>query len=213
MGIDDDLDGRRLRTRRSRAAMSRAAVDLLTERGLEAVNVEGIAERAGVTRRTFSRHFGSLEEAVLGEVDQDAHEFNDALLRRPAHEPPLAAFRAAVHDWLADAHGEGPGEVTARRWELFRRVEREPALLAGYQRIRAEGLRESVRILAARLDVDAEVDARPAAAVAAGSAMLLAALQAWAGGDDPAALPELVDRYFATLDELVIESQYEESMS
>ncbi|WP_054812837.1 TetR/AcrR family transcriptional regulator [Nocardia arizonensis] len=212
MGTADvDVDGRRLRTRRSRAAMSRAAFDLLAERGLDAISVEDITERAGVTRRTFSRHFGSIEEAVLGAVDQDVHLFNDALLRRPLAEAPLIAFHAAVHDWLEDAYGGERAVLLPPRWELFRRIEREPALFAGYQRIRAAGQRESVRIMATRLGVDPGFDPRPAAAVAAGSAMLLAASQAWAEGDDPADLPRLVESFFAALDELVAVRRYEES--
>ncbi|MEV0296893.1 TetR family transcriptional regulator [Nocardia sp. NPDC050710] len=215
MGSDDavDLDGRRLRTRRSREAMSRAAFDLLTERGLDAVGVEDIAVRAGVTRRTFSRHFSSIEEAILGDVDQDIHLFNDALRRRPPGEPPLVAFRAAVHDWLTAEYGGERAALLVRRWELFQRFDTEPALFAGYQRIRVEGLRESVQIIAARLQVDPAVDLRPAAAVAAGSGLLLAALQTWAVGDDPAALPVLVEGFFETLGGLVTEIQYEESVS
>ncbi|MBH0779191.1 TetR/AcrR family transcriptional regulator [Nocardia bovistercoris] len=208
-----DVDGRRLRARRSHEAMSRAAFELLAEHGLGALSVEGVAERAGVTRRTFSRHFGSLEEAVLGAVDQDVHLFNDALLRRPLAESPLVAFRAAVHDWLDDAYGADRAARLAHRWELFRRIEGEPALSAEYQRIRIDGQRESERIVAARLGVDPAVDPRPAAAVAAGSGMLLAASRAWAEGEDPAALPRLVERFFAALDELVAARKYEESMS
>jgi AcrR family transcriptional regulator len=215
MGGDDgvDLDGRRLRTRRSRAAMSAAAFDLLTERGFDSVAVEDIAVRAGVTRRTFSRHFSSIEEAVLADLDQDVHLFNDALCARPVGEPPLAAYRNAIHDWL-DAEYSGPrAELLVRRWELFQRFDDEPALFAGYQRIRLVGQQESVRIIAARLGTDPVVDLRPAAAVAAGSGMLMAALQAWALGADPASLPDLIEGFFATLAGLTSDIHYEESPS
>jgi AcrR family transcriptional regulator len=215
MGIDDevDLDGRRLRTLRSRTAMSRAAFDLLNERGLGAVSVEDIAERAGVTRRTFSRHFSSIEEAVLGEIDQDVHLFNDALCRRPLDETPLAAYRNAVQDWLASEYTGAKAERLARRWALFQRFDDEPTLFAGYQRIRLDGQRESVRIIAARLDVDPTVDRRPEAAVAAGSGMLLAALQAWGAGSDTDGLPDLIDGFFDTLTGLTTVFQSEVSLS
>ncbi|MGQ4601218.1 TetR family transcriptional regulator [Nocardia sp. R6R-6] len=207
------LDGRRLRTRRSREALSRAAFDLLTERGLDAVAVEDIAIRAGVTRRTFSRHFASIEEAILGDVDQDVHLFNEALCRRPASESPLVAYRNAVHDWIATEYGGVRAALLARRWALFQRFADEPELFAGYQRIRIDGQRESVRIIAARLGVDPLTDPRPAAAVGAGASMLLAALQSWAAGPDPLGLPELVDAFFATLVALTAEFRYEESPS
>lgn len=216
MSMGDDgvgLDGRRLRTRRSREALSRAAFDLLTERGLDAVAVEDIAVRAGVTRRTFSRHFASIEEAVLGDVDQDVHLFNEALCRRPPSEPPLVAYRNAVHDWLATEYGGARAALLARRWALFQRFEDEPGLFAGYQRIRIDGQRESVRIIAARLGVDPLTDPRPAAAVAAGAGMLLAALQSWASGSDPTGLPGLVEEFFDTLRTLTAEFRSEESPS
>ncbi|WP_063813535.1 TetR/AcrR family transcriptional regulator [Nocardia anaemiae] len=215
MGIDDevDLDGRRLRTLRSRAAMSRAAFDLLNERGLDSVAVEDIAERAGVTRRTFSRHFSSIEEAVLGEIDQDVHLFNEALCRRPAGESPLVAYRNALHDWLAAEHTGPRAARLARRWALFQRFEAEPTLAAGYQRIRLDGQRESVRIIAARLGVDPAVDRRPEAAVAAGTGLLIAALQAWGAGTDTDGLPDLIDTFFDTLHGLTAEFQSEVSSS
>ncbi|ASF07630.1 putative TetR family transcriptional regulator [Nocardia brasiliensis NBRC 14402] len=208
-----DLDGRRLRTRRSREALSRAAFDLLNERGLDAVAVEDIAVRAGVTRRTFSRHFASITEAVLGEVDQDVHMFNEALCRRPLGESPLAAYRNAVHDWFDAEYGGARSARLARRWTLFQRFEDEPELFAGYQRIRVEGQRESVRIIAGRLGVDPVLDLRPAAAVAAGAGLLMAALQTWAAGDDPDRLPDLIDGYFDTLVALTTEFRNEESPS
>ncbi|WP_228001778.1 TetR/AcrR family transcriptional regulator [Nocardia australiensis] len=215
MGGDDevDLDGRRLRTRRSRAAMSAAAFDLLTERGLGSVAVEDIAVRAGVTRRTFSRHFASIEEAVLADLDQDVHLFNEALCRRPLSEPPLIAYRHAVRDWLKVEYGGPRADLFVRRWALFQRFDDEPALYASYQRIRQEGQQESVRIIAARLGTDPVADLRPAAAVAAGSGMLIAALQAWALGTDPGSLPELIEAFFDTLAGLITDIHHEESPS
>ncbi|MET8873812.1 TetR/AcrR family transcriptional regulator [Nocardia sp. NPDC004278] len=215
MSIDDgvDLDGRRLRTLRSRAAMSRAAFDLLNERGLDSVAVEDIAERAGVTRRTFSRHFSSIEEAVLGEIDQDVHLFNEALCRRPLGEPPLVAYHNALHDWLSAEYAGPKAAGLARRWALFQRFEDEPTLAAGYQRIRLDGQRESVRIIAARLGVDPAVDRRPEVAVAAGSGLLVAALQVWGAGSDTNGLPDLIDTFFDTLHGLTADFQSEVSSS
>ncbi|RJO73439.1 TetR family transcriptional regulator [Nocardia panacis] len=215
MGTDDevDLDGRRLRTLRSREALSRAAFELLAERGLDAVGVEEIALRAGVTRRTFSRHFASIEAAVLGDIDQDVHLFNEFLRERPPYESPLTAYRTAVHHWLGTAFA-GPGDPKlVRRWELFQRLSEEPALFAAYHRIRLEAEAESRRILAARLAVDPVLDHRPATVVAVGSALLVAALQTWAAGDDPTTLPAHIAGYFDTLAQLAAESQCEEARS
>ncbi|MGC0416242.1 TetR/AcrR family transcriptional regulator [Embleya sp. AB8] len=201
MGSDDEVepDGRRRRTRRSRAAMSDAAVELLLAHGLAGVTVEAVAERARVTRRTFSRHFAGKEEAILDEFRENTARINDALRARPVAEPPLLAYRRAVADWLT-AEYAGAGPRLARHLALFRRVDEEPALFAAYQRIRIEAEAESVRVIAARLGTDPDRDPRPAVIVGAGAGTLVAALRAWARAGDPDPLPALAERFFATLE-------------
>ncbi len=57
-----------LRTRRrleTQEEIHRAAVDLFEAQGVKATTVEEIAARAGVSSRTFFRHFASKEQAVL----------------------------------------------------------------------------------------------------------------------------------------------------
>ncbi len=61
----------------------RAAVELVEADGLAAVTIDAIAERAGISRRTFFNYFASKEDAVLGTrpptVPEDAlaHFFED----------------------------------------------------------------------------------------------------------------------------------------
>lgn len=59
MGIRED---RKAATRRNIQA---AALDLIEESGLEAVTVARIAERAGISERTFFRYYDSKEAAAL----------------------------------------------------------------------------------------------------------------------------------------------------
>lgn len=59
MGIRED---RKAATRRDIQA---AALDLIEESGLEAVTVARIAERAGISERTFFRYYDSKEAAAL----------------------------------------------------------------------------------------------------------------------------------------------------
>ena len=42
-----------------------ALVDEIVDRGYENTTVEGVIERAGITRGAFDRHFANLEEAML----------------------------------------------------------------------------------------------------------------------------------------------------
>ncbi|EGJ74260.1 transcriptional regulator, TetR family [Streptomyces sp. LcepLS] len=192
-------DRRRRKALRTREALARAAMELVLEEGLDSVTVEAIAERADVTRRTFSRYFSGKEEAALDFARADTERINAALRARPDHEPPLSAYRAAVADWLADpAHAwqDSPGYAG-----IFALVDSEPTMFAAFERVRVEAQAESVRILATRLGVDPERDPRPAAVVGAAAGVLLAALRLWvrgghASGED---LPALVDRVYATL--------------
>ncbi|MGW2291609.1 TetR/AcrR family transcriptional regulator [Streptomyces phaeochromogenes] len=53
------------RVRRSRTALMRAAIELVTERGTSAVPLSDIAEAADVSRRVVYRHFGDRDTLLL----------------------------------------------------------------------------------------------------------------------------------------------------
>ncbi len=195
-------DRRRRRERRTRRALATAALDLILQRGLADTTVEAIAERADVTRRTFSRHFAGKEDAALDFVRGDGDRINALLRIRPAAEPPLLAYRRAVGAWLADEQSPG-WHLQPKTRRLLALVDREPALFAAYERIRVDAHRESIRILAARLGTD-EHDVRPAVVVEASAGVLSAALRIWAhaadAGEPPANdLAALVERAYDAL--------------
>ncbi|MCG7205478.1 TetR/AcrR family transcriptional regulator [Streptomyces arenae] len=174
-------DRRRHKARQTRNALAGAAVELILERGLAATTVEAIAERADVTRRTFSRHFVGKEDAALDFVRGDGDRINALLRARPAGEPPLLAYRRAVRAWLADE--ENPAHhLRPRMRRLLTLVDTEPALFAAYERIRVDAQEESVRIIAERLGTDDVLDVRPAVVVDAAAGVLTAALRIWARG-------------------------------
>lgn len=50
------------------AAILEAALDLLIERGVEAVSIEQVAQRAGVTRATVYRRFANKEELLVAAI-------------------------------------------------------------------------------------------------------------------------------------------------
>lgn len=193
-------DRRQAKALRTREALAEAAVELVLERGLSEVTVEAIAERADVTRRTFSRHFAGKEDAALDFTRADGAGINAALRARPADEPPLLAYRGAVADYLADR--ESPGwHHRPRLRELYAVVDAEPALFAAYERIRVDAQDESVRIIADRLGTDPARDPRPEVVVGAAAGVLTAALRTWArgAGTDAEDLAALVARAYDAL--------------
>jgi AcrR family transcriptional regulator len=80
----------------TRRALSFAAFELASERGLNGFLVEDVTDRVGVSRRTFFNYFNRKEEAV---VEVSGFMFDDAvseLRDRPADEPLFDSLRAVV---------------------------------------------------------------------------------------------------------------------
>ncbi|NVP72842.1 TetR/AcrR family transcriptional regulator, partial [Vibrio cholerae O1 biovar El Tor] len=79
-----------LKKRQTRMAMHRAALELVVEHGLSAVTAQMIAERAGVSTRTFFNHWVTKESAILGinggEGAQAIASLREKLLVMPARE-------------------------------------------------------------------------------------------------------------------------------
>src|SRR5688500_12155330 len=65
MDLHEVEPARDRRVRRTRAAVLRAAFDLVTARGSAAVTISGIAGAADVSRRVVYQHFGDLDAVLL----------------------------------------------------------------------------------------------------------------------------------------------------
>lgn len=88
----------------TRTALHQAAVRLAADQGLDKVTVEAICDAADVSRRTFSNHFASKEEALLYSDHERLRRFVTLVRERPAEETPWQALTAAVEAFGA----EGP---------------------------------------------------------------------------------------------------------
>jgi len=82
-----------------------AAVDLFTEQGYDATTVAQIAERAGMTRSTFFRHFTDKREVLVAGQETLSRLLAEGITDAPAGATPLQA----VANGLARASAEmGP---------------------------------------------------------------------------------------------------------
>ena len=79
----------------TRTALHEAALRLVAERGLDAVSIDDIADRANVSPRTFFNYFSGKEDAVLGLDPGASPRQVAAFLARPRDETPVQALRAA----------------------------------------------------------------------------------------------------------------------
>lgn len=69
-----------------------AALALFGERGYDATTSAQIAERAGVTQRTFFRYYADKQEALFGREAVVRDVIATAIAEAPADLPPLAAM-------------------------------------------------------------------------------------------------------------------------
>src|SRR4051812_4327001 len=76
--------------------LANAARELFAERGFEQTTVEDIATRAGLTKRTFFRHFPDKREALFGGGDELQRIFVDSLAGAPASAAPIDAVAVSL---------------------------------------------------------------------------------------------------------------------
>ncbi len=73
-----------VRSERTREALRRAALLRFLDQGVEGTSAEQIAADAGVSLRTFYRHFASKHDLLFADYDAGLHWFRSALASRPS---------------------------------------------------------------------------------------------------------------------------------
>lgn len=174
----------------ARGRMIRAAVQLFAERGFEQTTAGDIAERAGVTERTFFRHFADKREVLFDGSATMQRTACDAILAAPADLPPLdAALRGmvAAGNLLEDRHDHSVrrSRIIADNPSL---QERELLKLAAMAAATAEALRT-------------RGVPEPTASLAAHSAVTIfqVAFARWVAAQEPPSFAECVAEAAAAL--------------
>jgi AcrR family transcriptional regulator len=80
----------------SRGRLEQAALALYGERGFENTTVAEIAARAGVTERTFFRHFADKREVLFSGQELLAQAFLDGVAAAPQDASPLEIIASAL---------------------------------------------------------------------------------------------------------------------
>src|SRR5947209_13731873 len=83
------------RSERTREALRQAALVRFLAQGVEDTSAEQIAADAGVSLRTFYRHFSSKHDLLFADYT-GLHWFRSALDARPVDEPIIDSVQAAV---------------------------------------------------------------------------------------------------------------------
>ena len=108
-----------------REALVQAADALFVEQGFEGTTVDQIAERAGVSRRTFFRYFPSKEAIAFPRSEERLEAFRSLLQQRFAEQSPLPAVRGACL-----AIGQMMVDVAQEELARQKVVDASPTLLA-----------------------------------------------------------------------------------
>jgi AcrR family transcriptional regulator len=170
----------------ARVRIAAAARDLFAAQGYERTTVEAIAERAGVARRTFFRHFRSKDDAIFPDHARIA-ELVETHLAALHDVPPLTALASGVR-MVFRSYVDDP-VVSVERYRLTRSSaalrDREIASVSRYTRLFASYLRGR---LSGAPDAALRAEVVAAAYVAAHNVVLRDWLRGAAQGDPTPAL-------------------------
>jgi AcrR family transcriptional regulator len=145
----------------ARERLERAALALFVEHGYDATTVAQIADRAGLTKSTFFRHFADKREVLFGGQDMLAELFSDAVLTAPPSATTAGCLAAALESAAAaftpDRHDLAPQRraVIAANSELQERQLLKRARLASAMSdaLRVRGADDTTARLAAEMGV------------------------------------------------------------
>src|SRR5580658_8671676 len=160
----------------SRGRLQEAALALYSERGFDRTTAAEIAARAGLTERTFFRHFADKREVLFGGSALLQERILTGVAGAPAADGPFDAVSRGL-DAAAAMLGEFRRDLSRQRQAVIAANpelrERELAKLADYaaavaNALRRRGVREPQATLAAE----------------AGMTVLRVAIERWADGDD-----------------------------
>jgi AcrR family transcriptional regulator len=162
--------------------LQEAALSLYAERGFDQTTAAQIAERAGLTERTFFRHFADKREVLFGGYAILRERILTGVKSAPPTDGPLDAVAKGL-DAAAEMLGENRRDLALKRLEVIAANpelrERELTKLADYSKGVAEVLRER-----------GVKEPQATFAAEAGMSVLRVAIEKWSSGADDR---ELID--------------------
>lgn len=147
----------------ARGRLEKAAMELFVERGYPHTTVAEIAARAGVTERTFFRHFADKREVLFSGSERLEQVLREGVEHAPANATPLDVVAHALDAAGALLEGREMHYVRARAALVAKHaelLERELMKLAALgaivaKALRARGVREPAATLAAEAGMTA----------------------------------------------------------
>ncbi len=173
-------------------------MSLMFERGIDHVTREAIAERAGVSLRTFSNYFPGKYEAIAYRQTERLRRSIAVLRRRPADEPLWTSITESVMQPLEEDFEDAGG------WE--NNVPDRPELAEIRKLLLSAEIRNAtskqllddwVEVVAERTGTDPARDMYPRLVAAVVRAVGDAAFETYAAADPPVPITTLLRQAFA----------------
>ena len=174
----------------ARGRLEQAALALYGERGFEQTTVAEIAKRAGLTERTFFRHFADKREVLFWGAGALQELLVSAVADAPDSAAPIDAVAAAL---------EAAGALLQERREYSRQRQAIIAANAELQERELIKLASLAAALAGTLRRRGIADPAASLAAEAGIAVFRIAFERWINETSQADLPQLIRE---SLDEL-----------
>ena len=168
----------------AQARLTQAAYELYIERGFEHVTVAEIAERAGLTKRTFFRYFDDKREVLFSGASAFQEAVVDAVANAPHDVAPIDAVVAALA-----AAGSGITEIGEGARARQRLIE-SSSDLHEREMIKMVALKDAIEVALQTRGVEGSGASLTAQA---GVAVFQTAFERWAHTEGSADFPSLID--------------------
>ena len=175
----------------ARNRIEEAALELFIERGFEGATTAEIAARAGLTERTFFRHFADKREVLFGGQAEFQEFLVESVMAAPAEAPPL--------DTIVGAFTRIADEIFEERRVL---VEKRNAVIGAVEGLRE---RELLKLAALSRALAGALQSRGASALAAsltaetGVTVFKVAFERWIEPANERSLVQLIGETFDQL--------------
>jgi AcrR family transcriptional regulator len=173
-----------------------AALELYAERGFEQTTVAEIARRAGLTERTFFRHFPDKREVLFTGSDGMVGQLAEVIARAPRESLPLGA--------VAEALGAVARPMQERREGVLARQK----VVAAHAELRERELVKRSKLVAGTVEALEARGVGPRAARLSAEVALgvfHVAFERWVGAEgETRELPDMIAETFAELREVAV---------
>jgi AcrR family transcriptional regulator len=167
----------------ARGRLEQAATELYAERGFDNTTVAEIAERAGLTERTFFRHYADKREVLFGGARVVQEELVRTIATAPADVAPLDAVLTGL---------EAFGAILQQRPEFARQRQAIIAANAELQERELIKLASLASAIADTLRRRGVEDPAAGLTAEAGIAVFKIAFERWIDGAGNRELPQLI---------------------